>query len=121
MRALIAEGVATAVHDVSDGGLLVALAEMAMASGIGAELEAAAAYRRMPSGSARIRPATSSRSVRDAERTMARARAAGVPVRQLGLTGGDALTLPGERPILVAKLRERFEGWLPGYMAGGVG
>ena len=30
---------ATAVHDVSDGGLLVALAEMAMASGIGAVLE----------------------------------------------------------------------------------
>ncbi len=41
MRALIAEGIATAVHDLSDGGLLVALAEMAMASGIGAELEAA--------------------------------------------------------------------------------
>ena len=41
VRALIAEGTATAVHDVSDGGLLVALAEMAMASGIGAELDAA--------------------------------------------------------------------------------
>ena len=52
---------------------------------------------------------------------MARARAAGVPIRQLGMTAGDALTLKGERPILVAKLRERFEGWLPGYMAGGVG
>ena len=49
---------------------------------------------------------------------MARVRAAGVPLRQLGLTGGDALTLEGERPILVAKLRERFEGWLPAYMAG---
>ena len=42
VRALIAEGTATAVHDVSDGGLLVAVAEMAMASGIGAELETAA-------------------------------------------------------------------------------
>src|SRR5437660_1033481 len=39
VRALIAEGIATAVHDVSDGGLLVAIAEMAMASGIGAELD----------------------------------------------------------------------------------
>jgi phosphoribosylformylglycinamidine synthase subunit PurL len=53
-----------------------------------------------------------------AETVMARARAAGVPARQLGLTGGDALTLEGERPILIAKLRERFEGWLPAYMAG---
>ena len=48
-------GLATAVHDVSDGGLLVALAEMAMASGIGAELERAAASPRTPSGSARTR------------------------------------------------------------------
>ena len=39
VRALIMEGVATAVHDIADGGLLVALAEMAMASGIGAELD----------------------------------------------------------------------------------
>src|SRR5262247_3134359 len=43
VRALIEEGIATAVHDVSDGGLAVALAEMAMASGIGAKLEEAPA------------------------------------------------------------------------------
>ncbi len=36
VRKLIRDGVATAVHDVSDGGLAVALAEMALASGIGA-------------------------------------------------------------------------------------
>ena len=41
VRALIGEGLVTAAHDVSDGGLLVALAEMAMASGIGAVLDAA--------------------------------------------------------------------------------
>ncbi len=38
---LILDGSATAAHDLSDGGLLVALAEMAMASGIGAKLDAA--------------------------------------------------------------------------------
>ena len=38
VRQLISDGVVTAVHDVSDGGLLVALAEMAMASGLGVEL-----------------------------------------------------------------------------------
>ena len=37
VRALIGEGLVTAAHDISDGGLLVALAEMAMASGIGAD------------------------------------------------------------------------------------
>src|SRR5690242_19094013 len=43
VRGLIADGLVTAVHDVSDGGLLVAIAEMAMASGIGAQLLAAPA------------------------------------------------------------------------------
>src|ERR1035437_2049385 len=41
VRPLLGEGLVSAVHDVSDGGLLVALAEMAMASSIGAALEVA--------------------------------------------------------------------------------
>ncbi|MFX9600745.1 AIR synthase-related protein, partial [Acinetobacter baumannii] len=41
VRGMIRAGPAPAVHDVSDGGLLVALAEMAMASDIGAQLLAA--------------------------------------------------------------------------------
>jgi phosphoribosylformylglycinamidine synthase len=48
---------------------------------------------------------------------MDKAKIAGVAVRGLGTTGGDALTLPGERPILVKVLAEAFEGWLPAYMA----
>src|SRR5262244_3900307 len=81
VRVLIAEGFVSAVHDVSDGGLLVALAELAMASG-------------------------------NAAKVATRARGAGIPIRWLGTTGGDTLTLAGERPILVAKLCESFEGWL---------
>jgi len=49
----------------------------------------------------------------------ARAKTAGVPIRRIGVTHGNALTLPGERAILLDALRERHEGWLPGYMAGG--
>ncbi|HEX8192198.1 MAG TPA: phosphoribosylformylglycinamidine synthase subunit PurL [Allosphingosinicella sp.] len=41
VRQLIESGDATAVHDVADGGLLVAIAEMALASGIGAEISPA--------------------------------------------------------------------------------
>src|SRR6202000_3355188 len=41
VRGMIHAGTATAAHDISDGGLLVALTEMAMASGIGAQLLAA--------------------------------------------------------------------------------
>jgi phosphoribosylformylglycinamidine synthase len=120
VRALVADGLVTAVHDLSDGGLLVALAEMAMASGIGARLDAA------PSDT----PAHAFWFGEDQARyvvTVAtaavdgvgkRARAASVPVRRLGTTGGDALALSGEQPIPLAPLVERFEGWLPAYMAG---
>ncbi len=41
VRALIEAGAVNAVHDVSDGGLLVAIAEMAMASGLGARIDVA--------------------------------------------------------------------------------
>src|SRR5579864_406787 len=43
VRGMIHGGTATAVHDLSDGGLLIALAEMVIASGIGAQLHAAPA------------------------------------------------------------------------------
>jgi phosphoribosylformylglycinamidine (FGAM) synthase-like enzyme len=95
------------------------LAEMAMASNIGAELDrpplAGHAYW---FGEDQGRYVVTVRAG-EADKVTERGRAAGVPVRALGLTGGDALTLAGERPILVAKLRESFEGWLPAYMAGG--
>ncbi len=40
IRMLIRDGLVSAVHDVSDGGIAVALAEMAMAGGLGAEVKA---------------------------------------------------------------------------------
>jgi phosphoribosylformylglycinamidine synthase len=118
VRTLIAEGVATAVHDVSDGGLLIAIAEMAMMGGIGAELDAAPlAAHAFWFGEDQGRYVVTL-DVAVAEKTIARARAAGIPARLLGHTGGDALTLRDERPVPIAKLRETFESWLPAYMAG---
>jgi phosphoribosylformylglycinamidine synthase len=46
VRELIAAGLVSAVHDVSDGGLAVALAEMALAGGLGAEVEGHESYSR---------------------------------------------------------------------------
>jgi len=121
VRMLIAEGVVSAVHDVSDGGLLVAIAEMAMASGIGAELDAAPiAAHGFWFGEDQARYVLAVPAGK-AAKVATRARAASIPLRWLGTTGGDALTLAGERPILVAKLCESFEGWLPGYMGGAAG
>jgi hypothetical protein len=53
----------------------------------------------------------------DAADVLSRAGRSGVPARRIGTTGGNALTLPAQRPILIATLSERFEGWLPGYMS----
>jgi phosphoribosylformylglycinamidine synthase len=121
VRALIRDGLASAVHDVSDGGLLVAIAEMAMASHIGAVLSAAPSD--IPShahwfGEDQARYVVSAPATH-VERVIARAQEASVPVWRVGVTGGDVLMLDGERPVSIASLRERFESWLPEYMAGG--
>ncbi|MEJ2378539.1 MAG: AIR synthase-related protein, partial [Pseudolabrys sp.] len=122
VRALILEGFATAAHDLSDGGLAVALAEMAMASGIGAALTEAPSD--IPAhaywfGEDQARYLVTVPADR-ADAAMARAQDLSLNALRVGVTGGDALLLPGERPLDVAALRERFERWLPDYMAGEV-
>ena len=117
VRGLIRDGLVTAVHDVSDGGLLVALAEMAMASGIGAVLEAPS---NLPAhafwfGEDQARYVVTAQERR---RHRAAGKAAAVPLRRLGATGGRALAIGGERPLPVDELKRRFEAWLPAYIAG---
>jgi len=41
-----------------------------------------------------------------------------VPTAIVGMTGGDALELPGEKPVVISALDSAHEGWLPAYMAG---
>ncbi|MDO9413346.1 MAG: phosphoribosylformylglycinamidine synthase subunit PurL [Pseudolabrys sp.] len=120
VRSLILDGTATAVHDLSDGGLLIALAEMAMAGSIGAKLDAppddipAHAYWFGEDQARYIITVPAAK----AEAVLARAREASVLVTSIGVTGGDALALDGERAMTVANLNERSEAWLPAYMAG---
>ena len=121
MRGLITEQFVTAVHDLSDGGLVVAIAEMALAANIGARLYGAPAFLSeigfwFGEDQARYVVTIKQEQFDD---LAARAKTAGVPLRRIGVTHGNALTLPGERPILLDALRERHEGWLPAYMAGG--
>ena len=83
VRRLIGAGLATAVHDVSDGGLLVALAEMALAGNIGCSLDAlggpAAAF-----GEDQGRYVVTTGQPDRVE-------AAGIPVRRIGTVGGDSV------------------------------
>jgi phosphoribosylformylglycinamidine synthase len=116
VRALIRAGRVTAVHDVSDGGLLVALTEMAMASRIGAVLEAppGAAAHAFWFGEDQARYVV---TAADADAVARLAKAAGVPLIRLGATGGRVFAVDGERPLPVGDLVSRFEAWLPAYMA----
>ena len=118
VRELIAAGTVTAVHDVSDGGLAVALAEMAIAGGVGALIDIAAAAPLHAALFGEDQGRYVLTLLPDAvERVEADAAAAGVPMQMLGRTGGDALTLPGCTAILVSDLARHHEDWMPRYMA----
>jgi phosphoribosylformylglycinamidine synthase len=120
VRTLIADGLVTAAHDLSDGGLAVALAEMAMAKGIGATLDAAPsdiAAQAFWFGEDQARYVVTTANPAEIE---ARARKASVPVARIGTTGGDVLQIAGERALPVADLNRRFESWLPDYMTRGL-
>jgi phosphoribosylformylglycinamidine synthase len=119
VRGMIHAGTATAVHDLSDGGLLVALAEMAIAGCMGATLDAAP-QATVPHawwyGEDQARYIV---TVAESELlgVLTKLKAVGVPCVQIGITGGDTLAIAGERAVPVKQLEAKFESWLPAYMA----
>jgi phosphoribosylformylglycinamidine synthase len=117
---MIRAGYVVACHDLSDGGLLVAVAEMAMTGGRGAVLD------RPPPGlprSAFLFGEDQARYVvetADPGTVLKAAHAVGVPAHVIGTVGGVALTLQDAGAISVNALRATNEAWLPDYMAAGV-
>jgi phosphoribosylformylglycinamidine synthase len=119
VRELIGDGLLVACHDVADGGLYVALAEMALASGIGADLELPPVCEALTGwlfgeDQGRFLLAVPPDQLAP---VLARARAAGVLARRVGITGGDMLTLAGRDAICLSDLTTMHEGWLPSFMA----
>ncbi|GBD44096.1 Phosphoribosylformylglycinamidine synthase subunit PurL [bacterium HR40] len=120
VRGCIAAGLVRACHDLSDGGLAVAVAEMCLASGGGARihLPPRVGLRNawlFGEDQARYLLAVAPHTVGELAR---RAAAAGVPMVEIGDTGGDALILGDARPISLAVLRRAHEAWFPRYMEG---
>ncbi|WP_457937801.1 phosphoribosylformylglycinamidine synthase subunit PurL [Mesorhizobium sp. 10J20-29] len=119
VRGLIRDGVATAVHDVSDGGLAVALAEMAMASGIGADVSLPFPTDPIPVwfGEDQGRYiVTVDLDGEELRMLMDEATQAGISAPRIGRTGGVELKLHGARGIPVADLKAAHEGWFPRFM-----
>jgi phosphoribosylformylglycinamidine synthase len=121
VRGLIASGVVTAAHDLSDGGLAVALAEMAMASGIGAEVPGLVDTDLIPvffgEDQGRYLLTLSLDPQGDAfDEICDNATAAGIFVVWIGTTGGAELKLGEARAIPVAELKAAHESWFPRFM-----
>jgi phosphoribosylformylglycinamidine (FGAM) synthase-like enzyme len=119
VRGVIRNRLVTACHDLSDGGLLVALAEMAMARGLGATVSipaSAATPHGFLFGEDQARyVVTVDPSVLDA--VTAAAAEAGVEAKVLGTVGGEVLDVAGLATISVAKLKQGHENWFPEFMA----
>jgi phosphoribosylformylglycinamidine synthase len=112
VRGLIDERLLTACHDVSDGGLLVAVSESVMASGIGCALlaQGGAAFW-FGEDQGRYVLAT-----KVPETVEAKAKSAGLPLMKLGQTGGKEISLSGTGAITIDALKNAHENWLPEYM-----
>jgi len=88
---LVGEALAVGIHDVSDGGLGVALAEMSVRSGVGFRVEGVDGHGALFSeGPSRVVVCTSQPS-----QVIDRAHEAGVPAVDLGVTGGHRLVVEG--------------------------
>ena len=113
-------GVVRACHDLSDGGLAVAVAEMCLAGGIGAVVSLPTCRRArgwlFGEDQARYLLAVEPRG--PAVASCCGARRPACSAREVGRSGGDALILPGELPISLGELQGRARGLAAGLHGG---
>jgi phosphoribosylformylglycinamidine synthase subunit PurL len=114
---LIADGLVSAVHDCSDGGLGIALAEMAIQSGIGATINAPHSASPVAAffGEDQGRYVMTVR-LEDRAEVWDRCEKAGVAITEIGSTVADELKLGNANAISVKELRDRHEAWFPKFM-----
>ncbi|MFC7568995.1 phosphoribosylformylglycinamidine synthase subunit PurL [Actinomadura namibiensis] len=120
--AAMREGLLTAAHDLSDGGLSQTLVESCLRGGLGARITLAGDpfvalfSESVARAMVAVRPGGEARLAALCEQ-------AGVPVTQIGVAGGDALTVngygaEGEHELFsvpLLELREAHEHTLPSY------
>jgi phosphoribosylformylglycinamidine synthase len=114
VRSVIQDHGVVVCHDLSDGGLICAAVEMALASNTGVSLH-------LPDGGMHgiLFGEDQGRYLlggRPGVDLLELARAAGVPASVVGVGGGDRVSVEGVFTLPLAALREANEGWLPRYM-----
>ncbi len=120
VRTQIISGNVTAAHDISDGGLIVALTEMALAGDRGCTLNLpknAGLRHAYLFGEDQARYVLSVAPSK-ADALIAAANAKQVPVTKLGMVGGRHIMLDGNPIHAVTELRHVHENWFPDYMEG---
>uniref|UniRef100_UPI002899C960 phosphoribosylformylglycinamidine synthase subunit PurL n=2 Tax=Brevundimonas TaxID=41275 RepID=UPI002899C960 len=121
VRGLIEAGELTLVHDLSDGGLIGAAADIALASDVGIELNASsqAHAHAFLFGEDQARYLV---AVADADALIAKAKDAGLHASVVGLVKGTDFASSGPKGELfripVAHVREFHEGWMPNWIEG---
>ena len=118
IRASIRASLVNACHDLSDGGLAIAIAEMALAGNIGARIDPPGEDDNPPmhawlfgEDQARYLVTTN-----DPKAFLDAAAAAAVRVRVIGRTGGSEIALPESNAVTLRALRRKHEGWMHRYM-----
>ncbi len=119
IRSLIIEGRLKAVHDTSDGGLLVAVAEMCLAGKIGVKLDDISGD--IPAGSfwfgedqaryvVSVKPS-------DSEALLAELSDKGISAYQIGVVTGNEITIENHGSLPLEQLSAEFEAYLPNLLA----
>ncbi|PLW78797.1 phosphoribosylformylglycinamidine synthase subunit PurL [Cohaesibacter celericrescens] len=117
VRTEIRAGSINAAHDISDGGLGVALAEMAMRSNLGCTIELPVENTHIAfyaEDQARYLITCGSDV---AEAMVTKAKEAGIQAEQLGTIAGDTVSVKGYGAVSVATLKDSHENWFPEFMA----
>jgi len=118
VRTLVAGGLVDGVHDCSDGGLAVALAEMAIAGECGFDVSIGGALECFSESASRVVCTVDPTLV---DEVLSRAGTAGVPATDVGEAGGDRLVATGAFDVALADATRAWRDAIPNALGADVG
>ncbi|MEH6524960.1 MAG: phosphoribosylformylglycinamidine synthase subunit PurL [Sneathiella sp.] len=118
LRQIIGLGIVTAAHDISDGGLAVALSEMALSGNMGAEITLSS---KLPLHATLFAEDQGcyviTISPENCDDVLKKAKNADVSLQRIGTIGHNELNIAGALTISIDMLRQEHANWMPNLMA----